>query len=45
VPEIILFTDASSFAGAAVLFESQNKVSHFMVNETDMPKSSTFREL
>jgi len=45
VPEIILFTDASSFAGAAVLFESQNKVSHFMFNETDMQKCSTFREL
>ena len=28
-----------------VLFESRNKVSHFMFNETDMQKSSTFREL
>lgn len=44
VPERILFTNASSFAGAAVLFESQNKVSHFMFNETDMQKSSTFTE-
>ena len=44
-PDRIVFTDASSFAGAAVTLESVNKVVHCMFSEQEIRESSTFREL
>ena len=44
-PERVLFTDASSFAGAGVLLHSQNQVAHCMFNQHDKLQSSTYREL
>lgn len=44
-PDRIAFTDASSFAGAAVTLESVNKVVHCMFSEQEIRESSTFREL
>ncbi|MEW8542467.1 MAG: reverse transcriptase domain-containing protein [Candidatus Thiodiazotropha sp.] len=45
VPERIMFSDASNFAGAGVLLHSQNIVSHAMFDEFDKMQSSTYREL
>ena len=44
-PERVLFTDASSFAGAGVLLHSKNQVAHCMFNQHDKLQSSTYREL
>ena len=44
-PERVLFTDASSFAGAGVLLHSLNQVAHCMFNQHDKLQSSTYREL
>ena len=44
-PDIIVFSDASSLAGAAVTLESVNKVVHCMFSEQEIRESSTYREL
>ena len=45
IPERIMFTDASNFAGAAVLLETEKKYSRCMFDEIEASESSTFREL
>lgn len=44
MPQRVIFTDASQFAGAGFI-ENDNKVVHFMFDEQDRNKSSTWREL
>ena len=45
IPERIVFADASSHAGAAVMLESVNQVVHCMFDDNTINESSTFREL
>jgi hypothetical protein len=45
VPERIMFVDASNFAGASVLLQNINRVSHAMFTYYEQDQSSTYREL
>ena len=44
-PEKIIFSDASSFASAGFTCEKQQKIVHYMWDEIEQMKSSTWREL
>ena len=45
VPEKIMFSDASDFAGAGFSVERDSKIVHYMWNNSERSKSSTWREL
>ena len=45
LPERVMFTDASNFAGAGVLLHSKNQISHCMFDDFVKSQSSTYREL
>ena len=45
VPEQIVFSDASAFAGAGFTYEKHSKIVHYMWNELEQSESSTWREL
>lgn len=43
-PNRVIFSDASSFAGAGVLLQPRNRVAQFMFDDFDKKQSSSDRE-